>query len=269
MRDDLSAAGIYTRRMLGDAMARVESRLSKRRELREAVGSPDRTPSEHAPQPDPDSTAEVGRVLAQLVDVCTLLAERIDADRLERRALIEAIRRLAVPPVVTPESQTRVVGGTVFESSEIEPDVEIDRRDPDRHAVNGSPVDPSPDGTTDQSAEVNVDGANDLIQYWLRRESDGDAFPRALDAIDLHFLSAPPAAANIGPHPATAQPVNGEAPDLATRAAEWAQPPHPRQERDTFAPDDERPPSSETPGTLTKSFYVDRVKQSNRPKPSD
>jgi hypothetical protein len=261
MRDDLSAAGIHARRMLGDAMARVETRLSKRREFREPIAPPDRTPTENLPPPNADSTPEIGRLLAQVAEVCSLLAERIEEDRRERRALTEAIRMLAAPPISAPESQARVVGGVVFESSAIDQATEVDLREHDQDAVNGSPVAPSPNGAAGWSTEVDGDG-NDLVQYWLRRESDGEAFPRALDAIDLHFLSDPPASANIETPPATARPVEIGASDLATRAAEWAQPPPPREERDTWSPNDARP-TTETPGTGTRSLYFDRVEHSD------
>ena len=79
---------------------------------------------------------DVGRLLQQVANTCALVAERIEADRYERRALSDAIARLA-PPSATPlESPSHTLGGTVFPAPEIAANSsppaedEIDLRDP-------------------------------------------------------------------------------------------------------------------------------------------
>ena len=63
---------------------------------------------------------DVGLLLQQVADTCALVAERVEADRIERRAFVEAIGRLAQSPEAL-ESGEHPLGGTVFPASELVP----------------------------------------------------------------------------------------------------------------------------------------------------
>src|SRR5205814_1116890 len=56
---------------------------------------------------------------------CAMLAERLDADREERRVLTEAIARLGVSPPVANDAPSSVLGGTVFPAPSVAGDDEI------------------------------------------------------------------------------------------------------------------------------------------------
>ncbi len=64
---------------------------------------------------------DVGLLLQQVADTCALVAERIEADRIERHAFVEAIGRSAQSPGAL-ESGEHPLGGTVFPASEIAED---------------------------------------------------------------------------------------------------------------------------------------------------
>ena len=75
-------------------------------------------------------TTALAEAVQQVASMCALLAERIESERLERHALIEALAALRTAP--TPElgrgtDEPRVVGGNVFTSRDqaVEADVVI------------------------------------------------------------------------------------------------------------------------------------------------
>jgi hypothetical protein len=57
--------------------------------------------------------------------MCALVAERIDAERLERRAFTEAIGRATRPPTSKVAGPSQIIGGTFFATSEVADETDI------------------------------------------------------------------------------------------------------------------------------------------------
>jgi hypothetical protein len=115
IREEMSAADMRARAVLSNAMALIELRLSKDVEERERVQVATEAAIEHLRTSIVDNANGVGRVLEQVANMCAMVAEQIEADRVERRALAEAISALARP--LTGSADTpHVIGGTVLAS---------------------------------------------------------------------------------------------------------------------------------------------------------
>ena len=129
LRDEMSAAADqHARAVLADAMSQIDLRLAKDREDRSRADLSTQTAIESLRFAVMDNQSpDIGPLLAHVAEMCTLVAERIEEDRVERRALTEAIAQLArataapldAPPV---DVSPRVIGGTVLAASEV-PDV--------------------------------------------------------------------------------------------------------------------------------------------------
>jgi hypothetical protein len=119
IRGEMSAANMHARAVLADAISQIELRLSRDRDERARNEVSTETAIENlrsvvaSQQP-----ADVGPALEQVAEMCALVAERLEADRLERRALTEAILVLARPGNVPLDAQPRVIGGTVLSASD-------------------------------------------------------------------------------------------------------------------------------------------------------
>ena len=231
IREQLSAADAHNRAVLADAIARMELRLSRDLEQRERLQATTETAIDSLRFSVSGSAADVASSLAQVANMCAMVAEQIEADRLERRALTEAVELLGRPTAPALEEGPRVIGGTVFASPEIAYDGEIsivddnadhddhdDHDDYERHddhahlEQHGDAADPAPrNGVSDDmwcrdddqwigGVEIaDISNDDDTIRYWIRRRSDGYIFPRAFDANELRFLPEAPAAANGEP----------------------------------------------------------------------
>jgi len=164
----LSEADIRARTLLADSIARMESRLS-------------RPEPEPAPMPAPGAlllptagtgavealaqsvahtASEVARALEQMSSMCAMLAERLDADREERRVLTEAIARLGVSPSVANDAPSSVLGGTVFPAPSVAGDDEIS-------IIEDPPV-ITPAIVSDSSPSVSMFAMFCVSGYWSR-----------------------------------------------------------------------------------------------------
>jgi hypothetical protein len=117
---ELSSADIRARTLLADSIARMELQLSL----------PEPAPASLAPMPAVPvagngaiealaesvarTASEVARALEQMSGMCAMLAERLDADREERRVLREAIAKLGVEPGAPLDAPSNVLGGTIY-----------------------------------------------------------------------------------------------------------------------------------------------------------
>ena len=133
MREQLAAADMHARSVLA-AVAQTDSRWSKDREDRARVqlsteGALERMTAAYA-----DNTADITRSLHHISEMCSLVAEKLEADRMERHELTDAIqelKRLLSSPLETP---SQVLGGMVYCSHEPSPMTEIVRNGDARYA---------------------------------------------------------------------------------------------------------------------------------------
>ena len=127
IRAELSAAELRSRAVLADALAKMELRLSRDVEERRRLQSVTESAVETLQSSLTSSSTEIARALGQVANMCAIVAERLDADRLERRAFTEAIARAGRPPVAKPDGPSQSIGGTFFATSEVpdEPEISI------------------------------------------------------------------------------------------------------------------------------------------------
>ena len=229
IREQLNTAAAHNRTVLTDAIERIDLRLSRDLEQRERLQASTEAAFEALRYSVTSSATDVARSLGQVANMCAMIAEQIEAERLERRSLTEAIALLARPPAPALEEPSRVIGGTVFASPElshdeisiIEDDDDLgddDNVEDEQHdeagEVGGDPggteleLEPAvdmwcrhDDGWVGGVEIADVRSDNDTTQYWLRRRSDGYIFPRAFDENDLRFVPDEPTPANADAPP--------------------------------------------------------------------
>jgi hypothetical protein len=116
IRDEMAAADMRARAVLSNAMALIEMRLSKDAAERERIQATTEAAIENLRTSIVDNANGVGRVLEQVAHMCAMVADQIEADRVERRALADAITLLARPLSGSADAP-RVIGGTVLAMS--------------------------------------------------------------------------------------------------------------------------------------------------------
>ncbi|MGO9872706.1 MAG: hypothetical protein ACLPVY_02815 [Acidimicrobiia bacterium] len=126
IRDEMWAADRNALAMLAEATAQIELQLSTDGEDRERAQLSTETAIEQLRSSVIGHAIDVGRGLEQVAEMCALLAEQIEADRLERRAIIEALTSLSLPRPSPSTGPSQVMGGTVFAASEISDATERD-----------------------------------------------------------------------------------------------------------------------------------------------
>jgi hypothetical protein len=127
IRAELSAAELRSRAVLADALAKMELRWSRDVEERRRLQSATASAVETLQSSLTNSSTEIARALGQVANMCAIVAERLDADRLERRAFTDAIARAGRPPVARTDGPSQIIGGTFFATSEVpdEPEISI------------------------------------------------------------------------------------------------------------------------------------------------
>jgi hypothetical protein len=125
IRAELSAAELRSRAVLADALAKMELRWSRDVEERRRIQSVTASAVETLQSSLTDNSTEIARALGQVANMCAIVAERLDADRLERRAFTEAIARAGRPPVAKVDGPSQIIGGTFFATSEVPDESEI------------------------------------------------------------------------------------------------------------------------------------------------
>jgi hypothetical protein len=187
LHEELTAEDFRARAVLNDAIAQIDMRLARDREDRERAQLSTQTAIENSQSLITAQATDVGRLLQQVANTCALVAERVEVDRYERRALTEAIARLAQLPVTPLESREHALGGTVVPPSQIaddsEPHVEekeIDLRDPADPRVgagDASPVEhrwtygPPTDESVDRRPHEDAQSTSRPHSNWSTRQS--------------------------------------------------------------------------------------------------
>jgi uncharacterized coiled-coil protein SlyX len=160
IREQLTAADLRARSVLADAVAQMDSRLSTDLEQRIQLQESTQTTIDALEQSLTRSATEVAHALEQLANMCALVAERLEEERLDRHAFTEAIRRLTPSPSRQLNEPSRVLGGSIFASSSIAHDEISVVEDPEDPAVPASPAD-SPIETSAWATRVLERLAND------------------------------------------------------------------------------------------------------------
>src|SRR5437899_1919831 len=112
IREEMAAAELRARAVLADALAKMELRLSRDLEQRRRLQTVTESAVENLHSSLATSSAEVAKALGQVANMCAIVAERLDADRLERRAFTEALARASRPPVAKVDGPSKIIGGT-------------------------------------------------------------------------------------------------------------------------------------------------------------
>ena len=134
----LAESDIRARTVLNDAIAQIDTRLVRDREEREQAELSTQAAIENSRSLISAQAIDLGRLMDQVANTCALVVRRLEDDRSDRRALAEAIDRLAQLPAAPVDAREHALGGTIFAASEIAdhsepPQVktsEIDLRDP-------------------------------------------------------------------------------------------------------------------------------------------
>jgi hypothetical protein len=140
---------------------------------------------------------ELARALRRVADACQVVAGRIEGERAERAALVDAVNRLSISvvsslahlPALAASPGHRVIGGT------IDPELVLDDHETEA-------PDPTPDVLRHESVEVHcrfgdrwvggfevaevVPGDRGAV-YRLRRRSDNSVLPTLFDERDIRF----------------------------------------------------------------------------------
>jgi len=170
IREEMAAADMRARAVLSNAMGLIELRLSKDADERERIQEASQVAIEHLRAIVVDNATGVGRALEQVARMCTIVAEQIESERVERRMLAEAISQLA-RPLVGSADPSHVIGGTVVPGAGLE-QPELSLLDQDE---------PRPASETPEPAPVEVldlEAAHELDRRRAERIV-GSAEPRA------------------------------------------------------------------------------------------
>ena len=93
MREQLAAADMHARSVLA-AVAQTDSRWTKDREDRARVQLSTEGALERMTAAAANNTADITRSLHHIAEMCSLVAEKLEADRMERHELTAAINEL-------------------------------------------------------------------------------------------------------------------------------------------------------------------------------
>ena len=185
----LSQADIRARTLLADSIARMESRLSQPETTPAPMPAAPMVPAsgggavEALAESVARTASEVARALERMSSMCAMLAERLDADREERRVLTEAIARLGVLPApVASDAPSSVLGGTVFTSAPVARDDEISIIEP--------PAEITPDPSPAVSMFASPPIAREREAPYVDDTNDDDAAASP----STSFFAAPPPA---------------------------------------------------------------------------
>jgi len=172
LRAELAAAELRSRAMLVDTVAKMELRSSRDAEERRRLQSVTETAIETLQSSLSDNTTEVARALGQVANICALVAEQIDAERVERRAFTEAIARASRPSIPQVAGPSEIIGGTFFATSEVPDEGEISLVDTDGDAARDeAPIDttsrvtPHPGTTIELSKEEPAERSTNGVHH--------------------------------------------------------------------------------------------------------
>jgi len=132
IRGEVAAGGAYSRTTLADAISQIESRLSDGLEQHARVQTSTHDAVGRLQETVTDSAANVTRALEGVSEVCARVADQIEAHRLERHFLTDAVALLARPVSKPREVPARAVV--------VEPEISIVEDDDVGRALEPAPT---------------------------------------------------------------------------------------------------------------------------------
>jgi hypothetical protein len=106
-------ADAEARRALAEALGRIDARLAQGLDEQALTQTATGVTVQHLRSTVLDTRNDLAHAVDHLAEVCALLSDRIDAERIERQALAEALGQLALArPAEPARSGERVIGGS-------------------------------------------------------------------------------------------------------------------------------------------------------------
>jgi hypothetical protein len=174
VREEMAAAELRARMLLADAVAKMELRLSRELEQRQLDQASTESAIETLRSSLSSSSTDVARALGQVANMCAIVAERLDADRLERRAFTEAIARATLPPVAKSDGPSRIIGGTFFASTEVADEPEISVVDADDASASHVHIDATSSATTQPGTTIELENSGEPSTNGVYHQEAGE-----------------------------------------------------------------------------------------------
>jgi len=197
------AASTHERVMLADAISKLESTLAADIDQRANLQAATEKSLGSLRESVSGNVTDLSKGVEEIARMCALLAEHIDSERTERRALIEAVGMLARQSIEPDPSKPRLVGGNVYAAPDAGNEAEIvliddghdERERAPRFAIGDAVRCRFGDGWIDglEVCELVADG--DRVRYRLRRAADQYVLPARFEGRDLALgddTSTPP-----------------------------------------------------------------------------
>jgi hypothetical protein len=103
-------------RSLSRAIAQIELRVAQEGAARERLQATTERVIATVEDSTLSNTSDVARALGQVAGLCAAVAQRLEADQIERRALTEVLAQLAQSSTSRLDAPAHTIGGTVFAS---------------------------------------------------------------------------------------------------------------------------------------------------------
>jgi len=204
----LAEADLQERKLLTLAIEQLTATLTTDNAQRTDVTAVTESALETLRRTATGQAAELAKAVEEIARMCSLVADRVEAEREERKAMIEAVGALAQraltlgagagAPAPAEPARPRVVGGSIFTSRVPAPDADIvlvDNGAADEEHIANLQVRTSVrcrfgdqwiDGL--EVAEI-INRTDGEPRYRLRRETDRYVLPPLFEARDLQIVS--------------------------------------------------------------------------------
>jgi len=204
------AAHAHERALLADAITKLESTLAAEAQQRADVQLSTEAAASTLLSSVENHATDLARAVEDVARMCALLADRIDTERDERRALVEAVtvlarRALESSSVIEPDlNKPRLLGGNVYASPPTPNDGEVvlfdesanGREHMSRLDVGAAVRYRFGDSWIDGLEICDVVGDGTDVRYRLRRATDEYVLPAQFERRDLDIAGevSPPGA---------------------------------------------------------------------------
>jgi hypothetical protein len=197
------AAHAHERAMLTEALTKLESRMASDLEQHAEMRASTAAAMDALQDSATGHANDLGKAVQEVARICAMLADRIETEREERRALVEAVTLLARQAmesrnvVELTSSKPRVIGGRMDATPTPSGDHEIvlidepsnGRGDEPRVAVGTAVRLRFGDGWIDGLEVCEVVGDDQIVRYRLRRALDQYVLPARFERRDLELVA--------------------------------------------------------------------------------